>query len=624
MIPGAEYSKEKGCTFTVWAPHRKRIQLLLTEEAERVDLQRVEHGYWQVTIADLGPDTDYKFVLDEELERPDPASHFQPEGVHGPSRVVDHNAYKWSDTTWPGVPPEKMVTYELHVGTFTPEGTFAAAAKRLDDLADLGINATEVMPVSQFPGSRNWGYDGAYIYAVQNSYGGPEAFKAFVDNCHQKGIAVVLDVVYNHMGPEGNYIRDFGPYFGHRYNTPWGDSMNFDNAYSDQVRDFFFENALHWFRNYDIDALRLDALHAIYDRSAKHFLAELVDRVEELHTEKGRKRYLIGESDLNDVRLILPRRWGGYGLDAQWSDDFHHSLHALITAEDSGYYKDFGQIGDLEKAYTEGFVYDWRYSKHRKRHHGSNSAGRPARQLVVCIQNHDQIGNRMLGERLSQLVDFEPLKLAAGAVLLSPYPPLLFMGEEYAEDAPFQYFVSHTDEELVEAVRKGRQAEFESFEWEGAFPDPQAEETFERCILQWDKRKEGSHGVMLEFYRRLIAIRNRYPEFVNKKGMRVRSVPQSKLLIWKRQFVGLQLQCVMNFSDSEQRFSMSSSREVWMKILDSAETKWAGSGTSLPSTVKSRRRLTIQPFSLALFERGRKFAEEAEQATAEAVLEEES
>ena len=622
MRSGADLSGDGKCTFTVWAPHRKRVQVCFqAPHARRVDLERIEGGYWQAGVADVEAGADYTILLDEQVERPDPVSHFQPEGVHGPSRIIDHSDYTWDDSIWLGIPLEKMVIYEVHIGTFTTAGTFEAAIERLDELARLGVNAIEIMPVAQFPGERNWGYDGVYPYAVQNSYGGPVEFKRFIDACHGKGIAVILDVVYNHMGPQGNYLRDFGPYFSGRYRTPWGEAINFDDAYCDQVRDFFFENALFWLRHYHIDALRLDALHAISDEGARHFVEELVRRVKAFRGSTGRPRYLIGESDLNDVRLIEPLRRGGYGLDAQWSDDFHHSLHALLTAEDRGYYRDFGQVGDLEKAIREGFVYDWRYSKHRKRHHGSNSKKRPAEQFVVCIQNHDQIGNRMLGERLSKLVDFESLKLAAGAVLLSPYVPLLFMGEEYAEDAPFQYFVSHTDEDLIEAVRRGRADEFKAFEWKGECPDPQDTETFERSVLKWAKRRSGRHALMLEFYRRLIAIRNRYPDYVSKKGLRVRSLSEKHVLIWRRKFVGHKLQCIMNFSESERQFRINATAGVWTKILDSAETKWDGPGSDLPQTVKGRARLTICGRSVALFEaRLQPVAEVARHAAAEIAL----
>jgi maltooligosyltrehalose trehalohydrolase len=449
MIPGAKLDKTHNCTFTVWAPARRRVELKLTPHpldgkvgAGQEGLIEMElpgesaeaketAGYWQLTVPDIQPGTRYFFQLDGSVTRPDPASNFQPEGVHGPSEVIDHGQFQWKDEKWKGIGLKDMIIYELHVGTFTPEGTFSAAIGRLSDLKELGINAVEIMPVAQFPGDRNWGYDGVYPYAVQNSYGGPDKLKELVNASHRAGLAVVLDVVYNHLGPEGNYLRDFGPYFTDKYQTPWGQAINFDGPYSDPVREFFIENALYWFRDYHIDALRLDALHAVFDMSAKHFLRELSERVAEFSKENGRRFYLVAESDLNDVRLIKPRSRGGYGLDAQWSDDFHHSLHALLTGEKKGYYQDFGSVRNLAKVFREGFVYTGQYSEHRKRRHGSKPKHRKARQFVVCIQNHDQVGNRMYGKRLSQLVGFESLKLAAGTVILSPYIPHLFMGEEY-------------------------------------------------------------------------------------------------------------------------------------------------------------------------------------------------
>jgi len=600
--PGAQVLEDGRCRFRVWAPHRRRVDVCLLGESPRtVSLEKDRDGTWQATV-EAAAGCRYVYRLDGELERPDPASGYQPEGVHAPSEVVDHRAFAWGDDKGAGVALKDMMIYELHVGTFTPEGTFDAAIARLTDLAALGINAVELMPVAQFPGRRNWGYDGVYPYAVQNSYGGPEALKRFVRRCHEHGLAVILDVVYNHLGPEGNYLRDFGPYFTGKYSTPWGESINFDDAYSYGVREFFIENALYWFEEYHLDALRLDALHAIVDLSAKHFIAELTQAVHRRSRRRGRSMLLIGESDLNDVRLIKPRRSGGCGLDAQWSDDFHHSLHALVTGERNGYYRDFGRLHDLAKALKEGFVYDWRYSEHRKRRHGSSSRHRPAEQFVVCIQNHDQVGNRMRGERLGHLVGFEALKLAAGALLLSPYVPLLFMGEEYAEPAPFQYFVDHGDPELVEAVRRGRAEEFKAFAWEGACPDPQAEETFRRCILDWERRTDGRHRRLWEFYRHLIHLRRSYPAFVDKSGLSVRTRDDKRILLWHRWIGRRQLQCLMNFSAEPQPFHMMAPDTIWIKLVDSAALRWDGPGETLPGRVEGECEVTMPPHSIALFE----------------------
>ena len=449
-------------------------------------MQALEFGYWQTWVANVKPGTRYKFALQDGPERPDPASMHQPMGVHEASEVVDHHAFAWTDSSWPGLPLEQYIIYELHTGTFTPQHTFEGIIQKLDYLVDLGITAIELMPVAAFPGSRNWGYDGVYPFAVQESYGGPEGLKKLVNACHVKGLAVVLDVVYNHMGPEGNYLNDFGPYFTGKYNTPWGKALNFDDAGCDGTRNFFIQNALMWFREYHIDALRLDAVHAIIDLSAKHFLLELAEAVNELSLETGRKFYLIAESDLNDVQVINPPAKGGFGMDAQWCDDFHHALHALTTGETDGYYEDFGKLEDLEKVFNEAFVYSGIYSAHRKKTFGSNASQHPARQFVVCMQNHDQVGNRMLGERLPALVSFPMLKLAAAAYLLSPYLPMLFMGEEYGETNPFLYFISHTDPELVKAVQEGRKKEFKAFKWAGNIPDPQSEETFLSSCLSWN------------------------------------------------------------------------------------------------------------------------------------------
>ncbi len=604
MIQGARYKGNNKCNFTVWAPLAKSVKLQLTKRpGERlIALEKNDTGYWSKEVEDISPGSLYFYRLEDLIRRADPASYFQPEGVHGPSAVVDHK-FNWKDDNWPGIPLEQMLIYELHVGTFTQEGTFDAISKRLKDLHNLGINTIELMPVGQFPGERNWGYDGVFPYAVQNSYGGPKGLKQLVNACHKNHLAVILDVVYNHLGPEGNYLRDFGPYFTDKYKIPWGHALNFDGPYSDQVRDFFFENALYWFREYHIDALRLDALNAIYDTSARNFIEELVERVEQFSKDCGRKYYLIGESDLNDVKLIKPRNKGGYGLDSQWNDDFHHSLHTLLTKEQNGYYQDFGKLDDLAKAFREGFVYSWNYSKFRKRHHGNSSKRLPAQKFTVYIQNHDQTGNRMLGERISNLVSFEALKLAAGAVILSPYIPMLFMGEEYAEESPFLYFVSHTDQDLIKAVRKGRAAEFKSFQWKGKFPDPQSVRTFRNSKLNWEKRSEGRHKILLDFYRRLIKLRKSIPNFTNRKSLAVRTLPAKQILLWHRRFGNRQIQCLMNFSESEQNLKMYAPHFGWIKILDSADKKWEGPGPQLPNAVGGKQQVLMPPFSVAVFER---------------------
>jgi maltooligosyltrehalose trehalohydrolase len=602
---GALYQGNHRCEFRVWAPQLRQLDVRIAGPGEReVSLEKDEAGYWQTIVDEVPPGSRYWYMLEGSTKRPDPASHSQPESVHGPSEVIDHSAFPWTDAGWEGVPLEDMVIYEIHVGTFTPEGTFEAIIPRLAQLSELGVTAVELMPVAQFPGDRNWGYDGAYPYAVQNSYGGPLGLKTLVNAIHRQGLSAILDVVYNHMGPEGNYLRDFGPYFTGRYRTPWGDALNYDEAYSYGVRDFFIENALFWLREYHFDALRLDALHHVYDQGAKHFIQELTERVGRLSHESARRYYLIGESDLDDVRFLKPPSDGGYGLDAQWCDDFHHCLHTLLTGENNGYYEDFGRLEQMAKAFKEGFVYSWQFSRHFKKFHGSSSRQRPARQFVVFAQNHDQVGNRMLGERLSTLVDFESLKLAAGTFLLSPYLPLLFMGEEYAEEAPFLYFVSHTDEELVAAVREGRKAEFKAFQWNQPCPDPQAAETFRASRLHWDRRTHERHRTLLAFYKRLLELRRGIPHVVSKKNLLVEGLPRQKAMLWHRRHEWGEVAGLMNFDTNLQEVSLPVFQRTWAKILDSADPKWEGPGAMRMETAARRQRVMMPPRSIAVFQAG--------------------
>jgi maltooligosyltrehalose trehalohydrolase len=606
MRIGANYLGDRRCEFVVWGPFLKDVTVKITSPQEQtIEMKKDDMGYRKVLTDDISPGTLYFYKLDGSLERPDPVSNSQPHGVHGPSRVVDHGAFKWADENWAGVPLEEMVIYELHVGTFTREGTFKALIPRLDDLRDLGVNAVEIMPVAQFPGERNWGYDGVYPFAVQNSYGGPEGMKRFINACHRREMSVILDVVYNHLGPEGNYLGDFGPYFSEKYKTTWGCALNFDGAYSDEVRNFFIENALYWFQDYHVDALRLDAIHAIYDMSVKSFLEELAEKVEEFSKQKRRKFYLIAENDLNDVKVIRSRKSGGYGIDAVWCDDFHHSLHTLLTAETAGYYTDFGQVKHLVKALREGFVYSWQYSPYRKRRQGSSSRGMPGRQFVVFSQNHDQVGNRMLGERLSKLVSFEALKLAAGVTLLSPYIPLLFMGEEYGEESPFLYFTSHSKHDLINEVREGRKAEFQIFQWEGEPPDPQSPRTFLRSKLNWEKRKEGKHKTLLEFYRRLIQLRRKIPALSNldKTSLEVSGTERERIILLGRWHDKNQVFCIMNFNKGDKTFRASLTKGNWKKIIDSSERIWGGQGSSVPKRIMKKQDLIMRPLSFVLYKK---------------------
>jgi maltooligosyltrehalose trehalohydrolase len=552
----------------------------------------------------IEPGSLYMYRLDEGKERPDPASRSQPQGVHGPSEVVSPN-FEWEDARWFGLALQDYTICELHVGTFTPKGTFDAIIPRLDELKELGITAVELMPVAQFPGTRNWGYDGVYPFAVQNSYGGPEGLKRLVNACHKLGLAIVLDVVYNHLGPEGNYLAEFGPYFTDTYRTPWGAAINFDGPHSDDVRRFFIENALYWITEFHIDALRLDAVHAIIDRSALPFLEELADAVHRQAERLKRRIHLIAESNLNDARLVRPPEMGGYGLDAQWNEDFHHSLHALLTGERAGYYQDFGELAQLVKAFSEGFVYSGQYSQYRQRRHGNSSRNVPAQRFVVFSRNHDQVGNRMLGERLSQLVPFEGLKLAAGVVLLSPFIPLLFMGEEYGETAPFQYFISYSDAVLVEAVRRGRREEFEAFAWQGEPPDAQDEGTYLRSKLNPELRREGHHEVLFEFYKELFRLRRKVAALANlsKEQMAVLGYEENQVLFLQRWSGNSEVFAVFNFGDAEASVALEVPEGRWRKLLDSADERWQGKGTSAPEILHSEGEaaLTLAPMSLALF-----------------------
>ncbi len=603
MKIGSNYLGDGRCEFTVWAPSHDEVAVQIVSPENRIiPLQKDEQGYWKTIAEGIEPGTLYFYKIAGD-DRPDPASQYQPKDVHGPSAVVDHSTFTWNDAGWSGIPLEEMIIYELHVGTFTPEGTFEAIIPRLRELREFGVNAIEIMPVAQFPGDRNWGYDGAYTYAVQTSYGGPEGLKKLVDAAHQEGLSVILDVVYNHFGPEGNYTSLYGPYFTETYKTPWGMAMNFDDHHSDGVRNYFIENALYWFQNYHMDALRLDAVHAIYDLGAKHVLREMADQVATLCESMGRKVYLIAESDLDDVRIIREKELGGYGMDAQWSDDFHHCLHTLLTGEKRGYYQDYGTVEQLAKAYKKSFVYDWQYSLNRQKHYGSDASDYPGHQFVVCTQNHDQVGNRMMGERLTHLVSFEALKLAAGAMMLTPNIPMIFMGEEYAEDSPFLYFVSHTDQDLVEAVRQGRKREFAAFHAEGEFVDPFSVDTFKQSKLKWEKRQEGKQKALLELYQHLIQLRRTMPALksLDKQNLEATAVEDDKLLFLRRGSSGNQILCVMNFNDKEVKFKTAPDG-IWRKILDSSDSKWMGSGSTMPEKLIREQEATISPQSFALYE----------------------
>jgi len=562
------------------------------------------NGYWYAKAKNILPGDLYAFKIDNKDERPDPASNFQPNNVHNRSQIIDHSSFKWTDSKRKGIPLKDMIIYELHIGTFTKQGTFNAAIEKLTYLIDLGINTIEIMPISQFPGNRNWGYDGVHPYAVQNSYGTPDSFKALIDKCHKLNISVILDVVYNHLGPEGNYLHEFGPYFTNRYKTPWGDAINFDGKYSDEVRKFFIQNALFWFENYHIDALRLDAIHGIYDFSAKPFLEQLSEEVAIYSQKKKRPFYLIAESDLNDVRAICPKKIGGYGIHAQWNDDFHHCIHTLLTKETNGYYADFGSTEQFVKSLNQAFVYSWEYSKYRNRHHGNSSKHRPADQFIVFSQNHDQIGNRMNGDRLIKLAGFEACKLAAGAIIFSPYIPLIFMGEEYGEDNPFLYFISHTDKDLIKSVQLGRKKEFESFQFKQEMSDPYSEKTFSKSRLDWSKKNNiKKNKTLLNFYKKIISLRKEIPALARiDKASRSANIAKNKnVVVLYKCFKNNSTLLIMNFSKKTEQFIIDLPKGKWTKLIDSSDKEWGGQGTLTPSDVQGQINSNIRPHSFTLY-----------------------
>ncbi|HVX65386.1 MAG TPA: malto-oligosyltrehalose trehalohydrolase [Bryobacteraceae bacterium] len=603
---GAVYEGSGRCRFEIWAPRVSRAELHLIAPRERlVALNPAPRGYHAAVVEDVWPGARYFYRLGDACERPDPASRSQPDGVHGASEVVSPE-FAWNDDKWTGLPLERFIFYELHIGTFTPEGTFESAIARLDELRDLGVTAIELMPVAQFPGGRNWGYDGTYLFAPQNTYGGAQGLKRLVDACHRRGLAAVLDVVYNHLGPEGNYLRDFGPYFTGRYRTPWGAAVNFDGAGSDEVRRYYLENAVYWIEEFHFDALRVDAVHAIYDQSARPFLAELTATVEGAGGRQGRAAFAIAESDLNDPRLVTPPKLGGYGFRAQWSDDFHHAVHCALTGESGGYYADFGSFDHLVKAFRSGFVYTGEYSPARQRSHGAPADAVEGGQLVVFAQNHDQIGNRMLGERLGHLTSFESQKLSAGLVLLSPFLPLLFMGEEYGEDAPFLYFVSHSDPALIEAVRHGRREEFRDFTWAGEPPDAESEDVFWRSKLRPDLRHQGWHKLLYELYAELIRLRQTRPALalLSRKHMEVDACGGGAALCWRRWNGPDEATAVFHFGERTARVELPIPEGRWNKELHSGDRRWGGEH-DLPEWLESSGRpvLELAPKAFVLFSR---------------------
>jgi maltooligosyltrehalose trehalohydrolase len=504
----------------VWAPNAKRVAALIGQRRLEMKQEGEEaHGWWRVSAPEIVPGVDYAFFVDDdEKPIPDPRTRFQPHGVHGGSRIVDDHAFLWTDQRFVAPLLSDAVIYELHVGSFTPGGTFDSAIERLDHLVELGITHIEMMPVAEFSGSRGWGYDGVDLFAPHHTYGSPEALKRLVNACHAKGLAVILDVVYNHFGPSGNYLPRFGPYLTSRYETPWGSAVNLDGRGSDEVRRFFCDNALSWMRDYHIDGLRLDAVHAILDISPRHFLEQLAEETAELARSTQRRLVLIAEDDLNDPRVVTSRDRSGYGLDAQWDEDFHHCLHTVLTGEHSGYYSDFGKMEQLAKTLRHAFAYDGQYSAYRDRRHGRSAAGLSGHNFVGCLQNHDQVGNRAKGDRISHLVSRARVQIGAAVVILGPLIPMLFQGEEWGASTPFQYFTDHQEPDLASAVSEGRRREFAAFGWNPEeIPDPQDPATFQRSKLDWTEVAREPHKLVLEWYKRLIRLRATTPELHDGK-----------------------------------------------------------------------------------------------------------
>ncbi len=601
---GAFWNEEKS-SFTVWAPLVSKVELEIHSEkagTRVLPMQSEPYGYWYTEITDVRPGDRYGYKLDDSQVYPDPASRSQPDGVQGLSEIITSHSYAWNDAFWQGRPLSEMIIYELHIGTFTPEGTFESAIGKLDYLLELGINTIELMPIAQFPGSRNWGYDGVFPFATQNSYGGANGLKQLVDACHQKGIAVFLDVVYNHIGPEGSYLHYYGPYFSTKYTPVWGHPFNFDEPHSDEVRNYFIENALMWFEECHIDALRMDATDHILDFGSKHFMMELSEEIQALKEKTGKQFLLVAERDLNDVTVLRPLDQYGYSFDGQWLDNFHHALRALATNDRSHYYADFGDITHLQKAFEHSYVYNGNYSHYRKRTHGVSAQAYDYNRFVVFSQNHDQVGNRLLSDRLSTQVSPEMLRVIAGTYLLSPYVPLLFMGEEYGETNPFYFFISHNDLELIQAVREGRKKEFMGFQKEGMeYLDPQSEETFRQSKLSWNYQEAG-HKLLWDYYRKLIAIRKSQPAFQNFSRSGTKCwVEKDCVLIWQHQALDPQdctVLCMANFGKSATEITLPTGD--WKPLLNSqtaTQKDFVGQETGT-----DMRALSLPPESFHVFE----------------------
>ncbi len=567
-------------------------------------MQQAGGGYWTHTIDGLEADTTYMYQLDGKEAKPDPASHYQPNSVFGPSAVVDHDIFKWKDRDWRGLRISDLVFYELHVGAFTPEGTFQAALQRIKELKEFGINAVELMPITQFSGSRNWGYDGVFPFSVQNTYGSPDDLKALVNECHQQSVALFIDFVYNHLGPEGNCLNDYAPYFPTSRMGRWGATINLDGQQSEGVRNYFLENTLHWFNHYHIDGIRLDAILSMVDNSSTSFLQELNEAVDSLCENTGKKYHLIAETGYNQPKVLAPIRDDGYGFDAQWLDDFQHAVFALITGEKEGYYKDYGSIEDLIEALSEGFVYVGGEFDYKRRRPDESYPWVTADRLIVFSQNHDQIGNRLLGDRLTDIAGFEAAKLAAAIVLLSPYVPLLFMGEEYGETAPFLFFTDYQGKELAASIDEGRRKEFAHFHWKGPMPDPQSVETFEQSKLNWGLRMSKRGQKISAYLQSLLQLRKKMSLFRPHADRQIKELASQdqKILFVRKANQSLEALIVANFSKEPLDYVFPCDGS-FRKLLDSADLCWAGPGSKLPETATKGDRYPILGYNLVVYQK---------------------
>ncbi len=575
-------------TFRVWAPLPKKVEVQVF--GEKFPMTAQPNGWWTAEVSPANIGDDYGFILDGEGPFPDPHSASQPAGVHKLSRLVDQNKFRWTDKNWQSPPLASAIIYELHIGTFTLAGTFIAAIEKLDHLVALGVTHVELMPAVEFSGDHGWGYDGVDLFAPHHALGAPDDLKKLVDACHARGLAVILDVVYNHLGPSGNYLARFAPYFTKKFASPWGEGINFDGPDSDEVRRFFCDNALMWLRDFHFDGLRLDAVHGIVDTSATHFLEQLKMEVENLAAQLGRNPVLIPESDLNDPRLLWPRERGGFNLDAQWSDDFHHALHSVLTGEKTGYYSDFEKLEDLAKALHHAFVYDGKFSAHRRRNHGRSTEGLSGHRFLGYLQNHDQIGNRAKGERSAQLMSLGKLKIGAALVLTSPFVPMLFQGEEWGASTPFLYFTDYQEPELAAAVGEGRCREFAAFGWKtDEVPHPQARETFEQSKLNWNELSRPTHAELLDWHKKLIHLRRAEKDLGDgeMKNVRVEFDEENHWLVMERGSISV----VCNLANDLRRIPLRAGG--FKVLLDSTPCVNTAGGSVI-----------LQPESVAIFKLG--------------------